>query len=152
MLFQGCHDRLVEISVFVIPQALFHSMKEQILAQHGHESCGFVAGRLDGQEAQVEQVFFISNLSELPDHFVISPREHRQVEEVAKERDQELIGLFHSHQGDPQPSPKDRENMDFYPLVWLILGGTERGKLEEIRSLAFKPTRDGPEQISIHIS
>lgn len=133
-------------------------MDESILAQvEGHvlrsrqaESCGFLLGTLDKDNARVDQVIFAKNICESPDHFCIHPLEHARVIESLADKEQ-LLGIFHSHRKSPRPSPKDIETMHLHRFLWLIFGNTERGKSGKIKKSAYKVSDGNTMKVVIKI-
>ncbi|MDR1685027.1 MAG: M67 family metallopeptidase [Desulfovibrio sp.] len=73
-----------------------------------NESCGLIAGRLEGDARHVEKVYLLDNPDACPEHFSIPPK--AQLEAV---RDMRALGLtplgnFHSHPSTPaRPSGED---------------------------------------------
>lgn len=144
------YAKIADTSTLVIPAPILRSLERLILEARGREVCGFLSGWLNNQQAEAGQAFFLTNISQSPDHFAISPREHQRVLEMVREG-QELIALFHSHRKDARPSAMDKENMNFYALIWLIIGETETRRPDEFVSLAFKPSKEEPRQIALRV-
>jgi proteasome lid subunit RPN8/RPN11 len=129
--------KLRAVRILIVTQRLFEDVQRHVLGQYPVEACGFLSGRFDGDEAQPERCIVVKNIAESADRFVLDPKECDRVRKKLR-RDEELVGFFHSHAKDPEPSGLDKLNMRFLPLVWLIVGGVENGRIEERECMAFK--------------
>ncbi|MCO6041347.1 M67 family metallopeptidase [Thermococcus alcaliphilus] len=105
------------------------------------EICGFLIGRMKGEDAFVDYVVFAENRLNSPVGFEIDPLETLKVLEKAEEEEKEVIGIFHSHLNcPPYPSPRDLKGMDLWRNIWLIVNNTgeyrafvlENGQIKEI--------------------
>ncbi len=73
-----------------------------------NESCGLLAGTVEGSLKTVKKVYLLSNPDQSPEHFSIDPKE-----QLAAIKDMRALGLsplgnFHSHPSTPaRPSEED---------------------------------------------
>jgi proteasome lid subunit RPN8/RPN11 len=73
-----------------------------------NESCGLIAGRVEGFVKIVERVYPLTNIDSSEEHFTIEP--HEQLRAILDMRKSGLVplGNFHSHPNTPaRPSDED---------------------------------------------
>lgn len=90
-----------------------------------NESCAVLIGERDQDHSVVADVWPVRNADNSPFSFSISPGDLLRAYEHAREKKLEIIGIFHSHPGNPAPSGKDREFMELNPVVWIIYSNTK---------------------------
>ncbi|MGC9149230.1 MAG: Mov34/MPN/PAD-1 family protein [Sulfolobales archaeon] len=99
------------------------------------ESCGFLAGRRIDNVYLADEVFFVKNVSEDPNEFLMDPLDTIRVVKEIENRGKEIVALFHTHLGYPPiPSFKDLEGMDAWPVPWLIINKRDGGYKTWIKS------------------
>jgi len=106
-----------------------------ILANPQVEVCGLLVGHFD-RDYLVERFAFCANLSTASDEFILAPRD----EEAVRNRlhyGEAILGVFHSHLGEPTPSAADIYNMRFHDLVWLIAGNSASQSSSELVCAAY---------------
>jgi proteasome lid subunit RPN8/RPN11 len=92
-----------------------------------NESCAFLLGRSEQHdESVVVEVMPMRNSEQSPYSFSISPEELLQAYELAEQKALQVVGIFHSHPGDPSPSSTDKKFMEINPVVWVIYSTTQR--------------------------
>lgn len=82
------------------------------------ECCGVLGGR----GTVVTSVYPLTNDSKSPNEFFANPQELFDAVRSMREKNEEMIGIYHSHpNGPPEPSPSDEER-NYYPgLFYLIV-------------------------------
>ena len=74
---------------------------EKILAhcQAGlpNESCGLLAGDIDGEVKSITEVYLLTNIDASNEHFSMDPKEQLAAVKDARAKGKKLIGNFHSH-------------------------------------------------------
>ena len=74
-----------------------------------NESCGLIAGFIDGDVKSVEKVYFLTNLDNNNVHFTIDPKEQFAAVKDARSLGLTMLGNFHSHPESPsRPSEEDK--------------------------------------------
>ena len=120
----------------------------QAIARHGealypHECRGLLLGQRNGITRQVVELLFIDEPSEpeSQDHrYHIASHDMQEGEEVARAKELEIIGSFHSHIDEPaRPSVYDREDAE--PTFTYVIVGIRQGKAHELA--AWKLSEDG---------
>ena len=86
---------------------------EKILAhcQAGfpNESCGLLAGDIDGEVKSITEVYLLTNIDASNEHFSMDPKEQLAAVKDARAKGKKLIGNFHSHPESPsRPSEEDK--------------------------------------------
>ena len=80
---------------------------EKILAhcQAGfpNESCGLLAGDIDGEVKSITEVYLLTNIDASNEHFSMDPKEQLAAVKDARAKGKKLIGNFHSHPESPPP-------------------------------------------------
>jgi len=98
------------------------------------EACGV----LSGKDSQVANIYFLKNISDNPQFcYLVDPREQLAVFKEIRQKNQEVLAIFHSHIDAPAyPSPRDLE-LAFYPeVVYLIV--SFRNTPAEVRGFSIK--------------
>lgn len=74
-----------------------------------NESCGLLAGTIDGDKKVIEKVYLLTNIDASREHFSMDPREQLAAVKDARANGLTLIGNFHSHPESPsRPSEEDK--------------------------------------------
>jgi len=82
---------------------------------------------LFGEGSQVLDLFLTENIEESPINFTISNDQLIEAYKMAEEKQQEVIGIFHSHpNSDAFPSNIDVKFMQSNPVVWIIYSGINK--------------------------
>ncbi len=118
------------------------------IAKHGEalypEECrGLLLGYRNGMTKQVVDLIFVEDMvePESQDHrYSIPSANLNEGAEIAKARDLEVIGSFHSHVDQPaRPSIYDREYAE--PTFTYVIVGIRQGRAHELA--AWKLSEDG---------
>ncbi len=89
----------------------FDQMVQHAKEKQPHEVCGILAGR----DNTVELVYKMANDDNSATTYLANPKEQFQVFKDIRERQLEMIGIYHSHVfTEPYPSARDVE-LAFYP-------------------------------------
>ena len=74
-----------------------------------NESCGLIAGFVDGDVKSIEKVYFLTNLDHNNVHFTMDPKEQFAAVKDARSLGLTMLGNFHSHPESPsRPSEEDK--------------------------------------------
>lgn len=120
----------------------------QAIARHGEalyprECRGLLLGQSNGITRQVMELVFIDEPShpESEEHrYHISGHDMQHGEDVARAKDLEIVGSFHSHIDEPaRPSIHDREHVK--PSFSYVIVGIRLGKAHELA--AWTLSEDG---------
>ena len=102
---------------------------KEILIQHAkskepYESCAILIGEENEQGWKVIEVFLTENIEKSKINFTISPQEEFKIDEIAKQKNLEIVSIFHSHPtSEPTPSITDKKFMRVNPFPWIIYSG-----------------------------
>lgn len=140
MTWYKTRSKVLAVHTLVLRQELLQVIQTHALNEYPIETCGFLAGRFDGNTAKAERFIIVKNIAASADRFILDPKECEQVRENLWS-DEELISFFHSHADAPEPSRLDKINMRLLPLVWLILGNLRPRITDRYEYVAFKTNR-----------
>lgn len=113
---------MIELGKEIADKIIKHSKEE-----YPNEACGILAGI----GPKVLSVFKMTNTDRSPSSFFMDPKEQLKVMKELREKNMEMLGIYHSHVGSrPYPSQRDVE-MAFYPEVsYLIVSLSNMDKPE----------------------
>ena len=87
-----------------------------------NESCGLIAGFVDGDVKSVEKVYFLTNLDHNNVHFTMDPKEQFAAVKDARSLGLTMLGNFHSHPETPsRPSEEDKRLAYDSTAVYMIM-------------------------------
>ena len=87
-----------------------------------NESCGLIAGFVDGDVKSIEKVYFLTNLDNNNVHFTMSPKEQFVAVKDARSLGLTMLGNFHSHPETPsRPSEEDKRLAYDSTAVYMIM-------------------------------
>jgi len=101
---------------------------KKVLSEHSenqkpNEACAI----LFGKGSQVLDLFLTENIEESPVNFTISNDQLIEAYKIAEKKQQEIIGIFHSHpKSDAFPSNTDIKFMQSNPVSWIIYSGINK--------------------------
>jgi proteasome lid subunit RPN8/RPN11 len=73
-----------------------------------NEACGLLAGKIQGEEKILEEIYGLKNIDESPEHFSMAPEDQFRVIADMRKKGLSLLGNFHSHPDTPaRPSEED---------------------------------------------
>ncbi|MCI5877401.1 MAG: M67 family metallopeptidase [Lachnospiraceae bacterium] len=95
-----------------------------------NESCGLIAGTVDGDVKTVEKVYLLTNIDASREHFSMDPKEQLAAVKDARAAGLAMLGNFHSHPESPsRPSEEDKRLAYDSTAEYLILSLMEPGNL-----------------------
>lgn len=73
-----------------------------------NESCGLLAGVIQGEDRIVKAVYCLANIDESPEHFSMAPEDQFNSIKDMRKKGLVLLGNFHTHPATPaRPSAED---------------------------------------------
>lgn len=99
----------------------FEALKFEVDKAWPIEACALLVGKIHNDVAIVHKVVIVKNVDNSQFTFSIKPEDLLQIYLDAERNGLDVIGVFHSHPTQPQPSIKDLEFMRVNPIVWLII-------------------------------
>jgi proteasome lid subunit RPN8/RPN11 len=116
---------------------------EHAYAELPDEACGLLGGR----ESQVEEVYPLPNTEQSPARYLADPQAQLDAMLDMEARDQEVVGIYHSHPGrGAYPSPTDVA-MAAYPNAVYLIVSLKDGKHPVMR--AFHIKAGGIEEVDV---
>ncbi|HOK40757.1 MAG TPA: M67 family metallopeptidase [bacterium] len=124
----------------------FEEIKKECEKNKDKESCGILAGRNN----IVEKIYIMNNVSDKPEIcYFMDTKEQIKVMKEIREKELDLIGIFHSHINvKAYPSKRDIE-LAFYPEAVYIIIEIEEGKFQEMNGYEIK--NDEIKEVNIEI-
>lgn len=93
-----------------------------------NESCGLIAGTIDGEVKTIEKVYLLTNIDASREHFSMDPKEQLAAVKDARANQLVMLGNFHSHPESPsRPSEEDKRLAYDSTAEYLILSLQEEG-------------------------
>ena len=87
-----------------------------------NESCGLLAGTVEGEVKTVTKIYLLTNIDASNEHFSMDPKEQFAALKDARANGVEIIGNFHSHPESPsRPSEEDKRLAYDSSIEYLIL-------------------------------
>lgn len=92
-----------------------------------NESCGLLAGTVEGDVKVVTKVYLLTNVDASNEHFSMDPKEQLKALKDARANGVDIIGNFHSHPESPsRPSEEDKRLAYDSSIEYLILSLMDR--------------------------
>ena len=87
-----------------------------------NESCGLLAGTVEGDVKTVTKVYLLTNIDASNEHFSMDPKEQLAAVKDMRANGYQLLGNFHSHPESPsRPSEEDKRLAYDSKVNYLIL-------------------------------
>ena len=113
----------VPARLFVLSHVLHDQLAAEARAAYPNECCGLIEGVRTGDTIEAVAFHPTRNLAAASDRFEIDPAEHIRLLRSLRGTGREIVGCYHSHpDGEPTPSPRDRDSAHDEDFVWLIAG------------------------------
>jgi proteasome lid subunit RPN8/RPN11 len=137
-------------------QYTLHLSTKDLDVLHNHaeinlpiEAAALLFGRILESDVVVSRIELVHNEAlASKTSFMVNPEEQYRLLIEAEDKDEDLVGIFHSHPAPPFPSLRDQENMRLNPVVWLI-ASKDSGQWE---SSAFVLKDDEIKEVDIQLS
>lgn len=116
--------------IIKLSQDQYEELVNQAQKELPQEACGLVGGVTNeadtgGQgrkEIEVKEVYPMTNVDESQEHFSMDPEEQFAVAKEIRNKDQEIIGNYHSHPSTPsRPSQEDKRLAYDDKMIYFIL-------------------------------
>lgn len=92
-----------------------------------NESCGLLAGTIEGEVKTVTKTYLLTNIDASNEHFSMDPKEQLAALKDARANGYQILGNFHSHPESPsRPSEEDKRLAYDSSIEYLILSLQER--------------------------
>ena len=120
---------------------------EHAVESYPEECAGTLVGMAVGEMKIVVDVWRAENThdDERSRRFLIEPLQIKKFEEMAAERDMDLLGFYHSHPDHPaEPSEYDREHA--WPYYSYVIASVSGENIDDMRCWVLKDDRSGYEE------
>lgn len=106
-----------------VPKRLYDEMIRHCIDGFPNEACGFFGG----PPGEVEHHYPLTNAAASPVYYRPADKEMIAAVNDIDEKDQELVGIYHSHVASaPAPSPTDIREAHYPDAVYLIVSLIDR--------------------------
>ncbi len=113
-----------------LPRSLYDSLRRHGEETYPHECCGVLLGQMEGDSRQVTSVARCGNTrTDSPQNrYNIDPRELVRIQREGRERNEDIVGFYHSHPDHPARwSLTDFAEAHWYGCSYVITS-VEKGK------------------------
>ena len=132
------------------------SIKQQLI-EHAQqitpiESCGYLGGTLTDNIATATTFYPMTNTDNSPEHFTFDPKEQFQVVKQARQANESLIAVYHSHPASPaRLSAEDiRLFNDPHPVYIIVSLANDSADVQGFK--VFKENKDSIEIVNVNIT
>lgn len=114
-----------------------------------NEACGLLAGRVENDMKIIEEVYYLTNIDQSPEHFSMDPKEQFAAIKAIRSKDWQLLGNFHSHPSSPsRPSQEDIRLAFDSEASYIILSLKDKDK-PVLKSFKIKEKAASEEEICL---
>jgi proteasome lid subunit RPN8/RPN11 len=113
----------MDVLTLRIVRSAYQALREHSLAEFPNECCGVLLGSLDLSGRLLTAAVACRNVSAEShrSRYEISPKELVQVQRAARDRNEEILGFYHSHPNHPALwSPTDLEQAYWFGFSYVI--------------------------------
>jgi proteasome lid subunit RPN8/RPN11 len=138
--------------MIVISNEPFDRIKIHSEQSYNEECCGALFGNSKNDDIVINDLLEFENEKEdsRQSRFLISPAQYNFAEKLAKEKNLELLGFYHSHPDHPAiPSQFDIDNA--LPWFLYIIVSVNKAKAENVNAWILKEDRSGFERQGIKV-
>lgn len=128
--------------VLIITSNLLNAIHRHSMDAYPEECCGVLVGHAGSDGKEIEAAWRLENLHEdNPERrYLITPETYMELEERAADRDQELVGIYHSHPDHPaKPSEFDRKHA--LPFFSYVITSVVDGQSEDLKCWMLEDDR-----------
>lgn len=139
--------------MIVIPDKLLDRMEFNGEQSYNEECCGALFGYSKKNDKVIQDILEFENEKKesRQNRFLISPSQYKYAEKLAKDKNQELLGFYHSHPDHPAiPSQFDLDHA--LPWFLYIIISVNSAKAETVNAWILKEDRSGFEKQRIRVS
>lgn len=117
-----------------------------------NEACGLIAGKIDGENKTVEEVYLLTNTDRSNEHFSLDPKEQLAAIKDMRSKGFVPLGNWHSHPESPsRPSDEDKRLAFDSKASYMILSLMDRENpvLNSFRITGKDPKNSEKEELLI---
>jgi proteasome lid subunit RPN8/RPN11 len=132
--------------MILLDEKTIRDIRQHGEAEYPQECCGMLLGRLlSDRTKKIEECLLLSNARENSarhNRFLITPVEFMKCDRIARSKQLDILGIYHSHPDHPAaPSDYDREHA--FPFYSYVIVSVANGKAEELTSWELEEDRSG---------
>jgi proteasome lid subunit RPN8/RPN11 len=133
--------------MLLIPCDLSQRLRAHVESTYPEEGCGLLLGKFTETDGIAIALLETENAypGDRKKHFEIAPEVMLQAQKSARERDLEIIGVYHSHPEHPAiPSAIDRQLA--WPQYFYLIVAVDSGKAIDLRAWRLDDDGNFPEE------
>ena len=111
-----------------------------------NESCGLLAGTIDGDQKVIEKVYLLTNIDASREHFSMDPKEQLAAVKDARANGLTLIGNFHSHPESPSRPSEEDKRLAYDPNAEYLILSLQDAAQPVLKAFGI----DKEKQVTIH--
>ena len=105
----------------------FEKMLRHAESELPNEACGLIAGKIDGENKIVNEVYLLTNIDKSNEHFSLDPKEQLMAVKDMRSKGLVPLGNWHSHPESPSiPSEEDKRLAFDSKASYMILSLMDR--------------------------
>ena len=136
-----------------IPEKLLERIKTHGEQTYDEECCGAIYGSYSDEVRVIYDLLEFENEKQesRQNRFLISPVQYKSAEKLAKEKNLELLGFYHSHPDHPAvPSQFDTDHA--LPWFLYIIVSINKARAGSLRAWVLKEDRSGFEENDVNVT
>ena len=124
-----------EYSGVFINQEDIDKMVKHLKKTYPNEGCGLLLGNIKNEKKYIKEVIDAKNIikERAVDRFEIDPKEYKKIDDYARKKGLDIIGVYHSHPDHP-PRPSGTDLNIAQPVISYIIVNIYKGSVMAIRS------------------
>ena len=111
-----------------------------------NESCGLLAGTVDGEVKTVTKIYLLTNIDASNEHFSMDPKEQFAALKDARANGVEIIGNFHSHPESPSRPSEEDKRLAYDPSIEYLILSLQEADNPVLRAFGI----DKDKNVTIH--
>jgi len=104
----------------IVKQVHLTFLNQYVRDNDPFEACAILLGKRQNDEFVIEEIVPAQNKDSSITRFTIENDRLYEIYKMANEKNLSVIGIFHSHPSDPNPSSTDKLYMKVNPIPWII--------------------------------
>ena len=111
-----------------------------------NESCGLLAGTVEGEVKTVTKIYLLTNIDASNEHFSMDPKEQFAALKDARANGVEIIGNFHSHPESPSRPSEEDKRLAYDPNIEYLILSLQEADHQVLKAFGI----DKDKNVTIH--
>jgi proteasome lid subunit RPN8/RPN11 len=138
-----------DIGMLKIERTDYEALRKHGEETYPHECCGVLLGEMNGDARRVTSIASCGNTRTDSAHnrYNIDPRELVRIQREGRERDEDIVGFYHSHPDHPARwSPTDLAEAHWFGCSYVITS-VEKGRAAMTNSFELTGSDEGDKKL-----